>query len=175
MYDKDITTIEVLPLAILTELPRHRTSEAVPILDVIEVWLCRQYSGNQIQDAIEFLRKEGLLCTDDDNSPPVYPRCSVLFSSSIGDTLVKRRGEEFPTVPDRFVEGLKRLKALRGWKNKDLAKHLGVSEAYMSEMMRGIRDVKLSMLDRLKKSLGVTTLDLFGPETRPEVQQRQAY
>lgn len=44
----------------------------------------------------------------------------------------------------------------------------------MSGMMRGIRDVKLSMLDRMEKSLGVTTLDLFGPETRPEVQQRQA-
>ncbi|MCR6727717.1 helix-turn-helix domain-containing protein [Agrobacterium fabrum] len=152
-------------MAILTELPRFETNDAATILDVIGVWTERGYAGNRIQDAFEHLWNLRFICTDDDETPPIYPRCSVLFSSPGGDAFVGHRAQQISTIPERFVEGLQRLKAARGLKNKDLAASIGVSEAYVSNMMRGKRDVKLTMLDRLRTTkLGVTVLDMFGPE-----------
>ncbi|WFS69593.1 helix-turn-helix transcriptional regulator (plasmid) [Agrobacterium leguminum] len=57
--------------------------------------------------------------------------------------------------------GLERIKTERGWKNKDLAAHLGVTEGYMSEVVRGKRDIKLTMLDKMTRELGVSIKDLF--------------
>ncbi len=65
------------------------------------------------------------------------------------------------THQERLVVGLERIKAQRGLKNKDLAAMLGVTEGYMSQVIRGLRDVKLTMLDKMTRELGVTTYDLF--------------
>jgi transcriptional regulator with XRE-family HTH domain len=65
------------------------------------------------------------------------------------------------THQERLVIGLERIKALRGWKNKHLAAKLGVTEGYMSQVIRGMRDVKLTMLDKMTRELDVTTYDLF--------------
>lgn len=65
------------------------------------------------------------------------------------------------THQERLVIGLERIKAERGLKNKDLAAMLGVTEGYMSQVIRGKRDVKLTMLDKMTRQFRVTTSDLF--------------
>ncbi|WP_349963290.1 helix-turn-helix transcriptional regulator [Rhizobium sp. ZPR3] len=62
---------------------------------------------------------------------------------------------------ERLAIGLMRLKAQRRLTNKDLADQLGVSEAYMSQVARGMRDVKLSTLDKMQREWNVTIEDLF--------------
>lgn len=62
---------------------------------------------------------------------------------------------------ERLAIGLMRLKAQRRLTNKDLAEQLGVSEAYMSQVTRGMRDVKLSTLDKMQREWDVTIEDLF--------------
>lgn len=62
---------------------------------------------------------------------------------------------------ERLAIGLMRLKAQRRLTNKDLADQLGVSEAYMSQVTRGMRDVKLSTLDKMQREWNVTIEDLF--------------
>lgn len=62
---------------------------------------------------------------------------------------------------ERLAIGLMRLKAQRRLTNKDLAEQLGVSEAYMSQVTRGMRDVKLSTLDKMQREWNVTIEDLF--------------
>ncbi|NTA35571.1 MULTISPECIES: helix-turn-helix domain-containing protein [Agrobacterium] len=62
---------------------------------------------------------------------------------------------------ERLAIGLMRLKAQRRLTNKKLAKQLGVSEAYMSQVTRGMRDVKLSTLDKMQREWKVTIEDLF--------------
>lgn len=62
---------------------------------------------------------------------------------------------------ERLANGLMRLKAQRRLTNKDLAEQLGVSEAYMSQVTRGMRDVKLSTLDKMQREWNVTIEDLF--------------
>ncbi|MBY5903834.1 helix-turn-helix transcriptional regulator [Rhizobium leguminosarum] len=61
----------------------------------------------------------------------------------------------------RLAIGLWRLKSERGLTNKDLAEQLGVSEAYMSQVTRGMRDVKLTTLDKMTHVWNVTIEDLF--------------
>lgn len=65
------------------------------------------------------------------------------------------------TFQERLVFGLERIKAQRGWKNKDLAAKLDVTEGYMSQVVRGMRDVKLTMLDKMTRELEVSIYDLF--------------
>ncbi|MET2832236.1 helix-turn-helix domain-containing protein [Mesorhizobium shangrilense] len=65
------------------------------------------------------------------------------------------------TFQERLVFGLERIKAQRGWKNKDLAAKLDVTEGYMSQVARGMRDVKLTMLDKMTRELEVSIGDLF--------------
>jgi transcriptional regulator with XRE-family HTH domain len=77
-----------------------------------------------------------------------------------GDETIIRDLTEL-THQERLVIGLERIKLQRGWKNKDLAAKLGVTEGYMSQVIRGMRDVKLTMLDKMTRELGVTTYDLF--------------
>jgi len=62
---------------------------------------------------------------------------------------------------ERLAIGLMRLKAQRRLTNKDLADQLGVSEAYMSQVTRGMRDVKLSTLDKMQREWNVTIEELF--------------
>lgn len=65
------------------------------------------------------------------------------------------------TFQERLVFGLERIKAQRGWRNKDLAAKLDVTEGYMSQVVRGMRDVKLTMLDKMTRELEVSIYDLF--------------
>ncbi|MBB3747053.1 DNA-binding Xre family transcriptional regulator [Rhizobium sp. BK591] len=62
---------------------------------------------------------------------------------------------------ERLAIGLARLKAERRLTNKDLAEQLGVSEAYMSQVTRAMRDVKLSTLDKMQREWNVVIEDLL--------------
>jgi len=62
---------------------------------------------------------------------------------------------------ERLAIGLDRLKSTRGLTNKELGEQLGVSEAYMSHVTRGMRDVKLTTLDKMTRVWGVSIEDLF--------------
>ncbi len=77
-----------------------------------------------------------------------------------GDETITRDLTEL-THQERLVIGLERIKSQRGLKNKDLAAMLDVTEGYMSQVIRGMRDVKLTMLDKMTRVLGVTTYELF--------------
>lgn len=62
---------------------------------------------------------------------------------------------------ERLAIGLDRLKAERKLTNRDLAEQLGVSEAYMSQVARGMRDVKLSTLDKMQREWNIVIEDLL--------------
>ncbi|AYG70812.1 MULTISPECIES: helix-turn-helix domain-containing protein [Rhizobium] len=62
---------------------------------------------------------------------------------------------------ERLAVGIGRLKARRRVTNKDLAEQLGVSEAYMSQVTRCMRDVKLSTLDKMQREWKVVIEDLL--------------
>jgi len=68
---------------------------------------------------------------------------------------------EHLSLPERLAIGLDRLKRDRGSRAKELAEQLGVTEAYMSQVMRGMRDVKLSTLDKMAREWNVTIDDLL--------------
>lgn len=68
---------------------------------------------------------------------------------------------EHLSLPERLAIGLDRLKRDRGSRAKELAEQLGVTEAYMSQVMRGMRDVKLSTLDKMAREWNVTIEDLL--------------
>lgn len=65
------------------------------------------------------------------------------------------------SLPERLAISLRRLKRDRGSRAKELAEQLGVTEAYMSQVMRGMRDVKLSTLDKMAREWNVTIEDLL--------------
>lgn len=65
------------------------------------------------------------------------------------------------SLPERLAIGLDRLKRDRGLRAKELAEQLGVTEAYMSQVMRGMRDVKLSTLDKMAREWKVKIEDLL--------------
>jgi len=65
------------------------------------------------------------------------------------------------SLPDRLAIGIDRLKRDRGARAKELAEQLGVTEAYMSQVLRGMRDVKLSTLDRMAREWNVTIEELL--------------
>ncbi|QWW72502.1 helix-turn-helix domain-containing protein [Rhizobium sp. WYJ-E13] len=62
---------------------------------------------------------------------------------------------------ERLAIGLDRLKSERKLTNKELGEQLGVSEAYMSQVTRGMRDVKLTTLDKMTRIWDVSIEDLF--------------
>ncbi|MBO9111892.1 MULTISPECIES: helix-turn-helix domain-containing protein [Rhizobium/Agrobacterium group] len=62
---------------------------------------------------------------------------------------------------ERLAIGLERLKAERKLTNKELAEQLGVTEAYMSQVTRAMRDVKLSTLDKMQREWNVVIEDLL--------------
>lgn len=62
---------------------------------------------------------------------------------------------------ERLAIGLERLKAQRKLTNRDLAEQLGVHEAYISQVMRALRDVKLSTLDKMQREWDVVIEDLL--------------
>ncbi|WJH38557.1 helix-turn-helix domain-containing protein (plasmid) [Aliirhizobium terrae] len=68
---------------------------------------------------------------------------------------------EHLSLSERLAIGLDRLKRDRGLRAKVLAEQLGVTEAYMSQVMRGMRDVKLSTLDKMAREWNVRIEDLL--------------
>lgn len=62
---------------------------------------------------------------------------------------------------ERLAIGLGRLKSERRLTNRVLAEQLGVTEAYISQVTRGMRDVKLSTLDKMTRDWNVTLEDLL--------------
>lgn len=62
---------------------------------------------------------------------------------------------------ERLAIGLERLKAQRKLTNRDLAEQLGVHEAYISQVTRALRDVKLSTLDKMQREWDVVIEDLL--------------
>lgn len=65
------------------------------------------------------------------------------------------------SLSDRLAIGLDRLKRDRAVTNKELAEPLGFTESYMSQVMRGMRDVKLSTLDKIAKEWDVDIGELL--------------
>lgn len=65
------------------------------------------------------------------------------------------------TFQERLAIGLGRLKSERKLTNRDLAEQLGVHEAYISQVMRAMRDVKLSTLDKMQREWSVLIEDLL--------------
>jgi transcriptional regulator with XRE-family HTH domain len=65
------------------------------------------------------------------------------------------------SLPDRLAIGIDRLKRDRGARAKELAEELVVTEAYMSQVLRGMRDVKLSTLDRMSREWNVSIESLL--------------
>ncbi|MCR6727695.1 MULTISPECIES: helix-turn-helix domain-containing protein [Rhizobium/Agrobacterium group] len=62
---------------------------------------------------------------------------------------------------ERLAIGLERLKAERKLTNRVLAEQLGVHEAYISQVTRAMRDVKLSTLDKMQREWNVVIEDLL--------------
>lgn len=62
---------------------------------------------------------------------------------------------------ERLAIGLERLKAERKLTNRVLAEQLGVHEAYISQVTRAMRDVKLSTLDKMQREWNVVMEDLL--------------
>ena len=57
--------------------------------------------------------------------------------------------------------GLKRIKRQRQLRGKEMAARLGVTEPYMSQVLAGQRDIKISMLGRITQAFDVTLAELF--------------
>jgi len=77
--------VEKFAMRLLRALPRSSSGNAHELLDVIHVWTAKGYSGRLIQDGLDRLWRDGLVLTDDSDTPPIYPRASILSSSPAGD------------------------------------------------------------------------------------------
>lgn len=64
----------------------------------------------------------------------------------------------------RLSKALIRIRDEHGLLNKEMAERLQVTEGYMSQVMRGRRDVRLSMLNRISKEFGVDASELIGDD-----------
>ncbi|MCO5067035.1 MAG: helix-turn-helix domain-containing protein [Rhizobiaceae bacterium] len=64
----------------------------------------------------------------------------------------------------RLSKVLSRIRDEQGLLNKDMAERLQVTEGYMSQVLRGRRDVRLSMLNRMSKEFGIAASDLIKNE-----------
>ncbi|MER9337421.1 hypothetical protein NKJ06_26130 [Mesorhizobium sp. M0293] len=79
-------SVAVLAMLILGGLPASKSNVASALLDEIQYWLTEGYRGSAIQDSLEWLWGQKLVQTDDLESPPIYPRASVIFRSEKGDS-----------------------------------------------------------------------------------------
>jgi DNA-binding Xre family transcriptional regulator len=70
------------------------------------------------------------------------------------------------TVTNRIAEVLEQHKKEKGWNNKDLAKELGVSQSYVSRVLRETRGkhVSIEVLNRICDKLQLTPNDLLWEE-----------
>lgn len=61
----------------------------------------------------------------------------------------------------RLSKALIRIRDLNGLMNKEMAERLKVTEGYMSQVLHGRRDVRLSMLNRMSKEFGIEAFELL--------------
>ncbi|MCO5067043.1 MAG: helix-turn-helix domain-containing protein [Rhizobiaceae bacterium] len=61
----------------------------------------------------------------------------------------------------RLSKALIHIRDLNGLMNKELAVRLKVTEGYMSQVLHGRRDVRLSMLNRMSKEFGIEAYELL--------------
>ncbi|MCB1466132.1 MULTISPECIES: helix-turn-helix domain-containing protein [Mesorhizobium] len=61
----------------------------------------------------------------------------------------------------RLSKALIRIRDLNGLLSKDMAERLKVTEGYMSQVLHGRRDVRLSMLNRMAKEFGIEASELL--------------
>lgn len=85
MSGPKVEPVEKFARRLLRTLPRSNSGNAHALLDVIDAWGAKGYSGRLIQDALDRLWQDGLVLTDDYETPPIYPRASILASSPAGD------------------------------------------------------------------------------------------
>lgn len=65
------------------------------------------------------------------------------------------------SLQERLAISLGRLKAQRGLTNKQLAASLGVTEAYVSQITRAMRDIKSTTIDKMMREWHVSFEELF--------------
>ena len=61
----------------------------------------------------------------------------------------------------RLRNALIHIRDSNGLLSKDMAERLKVTEAYMSQVLHGRRDVRLSMLNRMAKEFGIEASELI--------------
>ena len=61
----------------------------------------------------------------------------------------------------RLSKALIQIRDSNGLLSKDMAERLKVTEAYMSQVLHGRRDVRLSMLNRMAKEFGIEASELI--------------
>jgi plasmid maintenance system antidote protein VapI len=152
---------EDLGMLMLAQLPAARGSAACSLLDHIASWSSRKYSGAEIRDSLDWLFKETLIQTDAPELSPQYPWASIVLRSPTGDDIVD--ANEKLTLQKRFGLALRLAKDRRGWKSRELAEVLAVTPSYLSQTLRGKRDVKLSMISRVARCLGMRPAHLLAP------------
>jgi DNA-binding Xre family transcriptional regulator len=69
---------------------------------------------------------------------------------------------ELAIFQTRLAAVLNEMRRNRLFKLKDLAKHVGVSNTYMTKIMRGQANISLSLLYSFCRELDVTVVDLIG-------------
>lgn len=71
-----------------------------------------------------------------------------------------------PATDRRVTLGrkIRALRALRGWRQTDLAQAAGMQRAYIGAVERGERNLSLHNLERIADALDVTLADLFSDD-----------
>lgn len=66
-----------------------------------------------------------------------------------------------PNEAQKLGENLKRIRTEKGISQSDIAKSLGVSRGFVSNIENGKRNPTLATISRLAKAVGVPTEELF--------------
>lgn len=72
-----------------------------------------------------------------------------------------------PNLQQVFAKNVRILLAIRGWKQKDLAKRTGYCTSYMSTVLGGHRGVNLEMVEAFSKAFGVESASLLKRREEP--------
>jgi plasmid maintenance system antidote protein VapI len=71
---------------------------------------------------------------------------------------------EYQTLPRRILD-IAREKVRNGeFTERGMAKHLGVSQSHMHNVLAGVRPLTPELLDSMLRGFGMSLLDLFNPE-----------
>lgn len=61
----------------------------------------------------------------------------------------------------RLSNALMRIRDVYGLTSREMAERIDVTESYMSQVINGRRDVRLSMLNRMSKEFGIEASELL--------------